>query len=137
MAVLQRGDDERFALDGPSLPAVERAFERAITSPAASDELYRALQLVVAFDQKLRSPRVAEQLRAVIRASAPGQALLRAARPRHRGIDALRRHLVREGRTAVLRAPTVPNPRARNGLRVSDFLDPNGSPRPRPRRNKP
>lgn len=137
MAVLRRGQTERFELWSSSRSAVERAFHRAVTSPAGSDELHRALQLVVAFEKKLGSPGVAEQLRSVIRGSAEGQALLRATRPQSHGIDALRRHLLREGRTAAMRAPSVSHPRPRGGLRVSDFLNPVDGVRPRPVSKKP
>ena len=71
------GDRERFALAPHWAGAVRVALQASLQSSEAEEEVGRLLQLIVALEQTLESPAVAEGLRTIIRADPDAVALIR------------------------------------------------------------
>lgn len=117
---------ERFTLPPDAEPALRRALAADLDGPRPQAALTRTLKLICAMDSKLRSPTVAEALRALLRAEPEAVAIIRQSHLQLSGLDEARSFARREGRAARLRAPTVASPGAPKRLQVKDFLDPTG-----------
>ncbi len=61
------GDRERFELLEGRTGAIKVALQASLQAEGAADEVRRLLQMIVAFEEKLASPGVAEGLRNILR----------------------------------------------------------------------
>jgi hypothetical protein len=128
LAHLTPGDDgARFALRAGAAAALGQALARDLAGPTAQDDVQVALRLAAAMDGALRSPGVAAEIRAALRARPEAVAAIRARRARNApgaGLDATRRFARREGRAAVVRAPMHDQPAPVGSVPLRAFLEP-------------
>ncbi|MEL7367922.1 MAG: hypothetical protein AAFN74_03345 [Myxococcota bacterium] len=131
-SALTDGQGERFELHPSYLPRLTEALSDLLQTPAAAEAVDQLLRLIVAFRTKLDSPSVADQLSAMLSAEPAAQAFLRRYGQARSSIEQARAQAKFQGESSAVRAPTESERTSgnRDGLRVSDFINPGRQGRP-------
>jgi hypothetical protein len=134
LAVVRRGGEERYRLDGEGAARIERVLSEAVEGANAAAELRRLLELIVAFETQLESPSVAIALERIVRANAAAGEVITRRILRSGALDETRAFKANEGRLEPLIAPAIDGPTKEETMKLADLLDPAGNERIRHRR---